>query len=89
MNKFQGSSNWNSNIFIDENAFENVVWKMAVILYGPQNVNWSPNRDLFYYHGLTLIPAWISNHMPGKVWDEIIHPFQASTVAHWSLGMDK
>ena len=21
----------------------------------------------FYYHGLTLIPAWISNHMPNKV----------------------
>ena len=28
----------------------------------------------FYYHGLTLIPAWISNYMPGKVWDGIIHP---------------
>ena len=22
-----------------------------------------------------LIPAWISNYMPGKVWDEIIYPF--------------
>ena len=21
------------------------------------------------------IPAWISNHMPGKVWDEITYPF--------------
>ena len=29
----------------------------------------------FYYNGLTLIPAWISNHMPGKVWDEITNPF--------------
>ena len=29
----------------------------------------------FYYYGLTLIPAWISNHMPGKVWDEITYPF--------------
>ena len=27
----------------------------------------------FYYHGLTLIKAWISNHMSSKVWDEIIH----------------
>ena len=26
---------------------------------------------LFYYHGLTLIPAWISNYMPRKVWGEI------------------
>ena len=31
--------------------------------------------DPFYSHGLTLIPAWISNHMPGKVWDEITYPF--------------
>ena len=23
-------------------------------------------------HGLTLIPAWISNHTPSKVWDGII-----------------
>ena len=29
----------------------------------------------FYYHGLTLIPAWISNYMPGKVWGEITYPF--------------
>ena len=24
---------------------------------------------------LTLIPAWISNHLPSKVWDEITYPF--------------
>ena len=24
---------------------------------------------------LTLIPAWINNHMPNKVWDEITYPF--------------
>ena len=29
----------------------------------------------FYLHGLTLIPAWISNYMPGKVWGEITYPF--------------
>ena len=29
---------------------------------------------LFYYHGLTLIPAWISNHMPNEVWDKITNP---------------
>ena len=32
---------------------------------------WGP----FYWHGLTLIPAWTSNHMPHKVWDEITYPF--------------
>ena len=31
--------------------------------------------DTFYWHGLTLIQAWISNYMPGKVWDEITYPF--------------
>ena len=29
----------------------------------------------FYQHGLTLIPAWISNHKPSKKWDEITYPF--------------
>ena len=29
----------------------------------------------FYYHGLTLIPAWISNYIPRKAWDEITYPF--------------
>ena len=29
----------------------------------------------FYLLGLTLIPAWISNHMHYKVWDEITYPF--------------
>ena len=29
----------------------------------------------FYWHKLTLIPAWISNCMASKVWDEITYPF--------------
>ena len=29
----------------------------------------------FYKHGLTLIPTWISNHMPSNVWYEITYPF--------------
>ena len=29
----------------------------------------------FYEHGLTLIPAWISNYIHYKVWDEITYPF--------------
>ena len=33
------------------------------------------NSSPFYWYGLTLIPAWISNHTPGKVWDEITYPF--------------
>ena len=37
---------------------------------------WGP----IYQHVLTLIPEWISNHMKSKLWDEIIDPFQTSTV---------
>ena len=29
----------------------------------------------FYQHGLTLIPAWINNHIHYKEWDEITYPF--------------
>ena len=29
----------------------------------------------FYWHGLTLIPPWISNYMPRKVLNEITYPF--------------
>ena len=29
----------------------------------------------FYSHGLTLIPAWISNYTHYNVWDEITYPF--------------
>ena len=33
------------------------------------NINGSGNGlGLVYLQGLTLIPAWISNHMSGKVW---------------------
>ena len=26
-------------------------------------------------NGFILIPVWINNHMPSKVWDEITYPF--------------
>ena len=35
-------------------------------------------------------PAWISNHMPSRVWDEITYPFlNFNGCNRWSLGMDK
>ena len=37
----------------------------------PHDTTWGS----FYYHELTLIPAWISNHMPSKVYEEITYPF--------------
>ena len=30
--------------------------------------------DPFYWHGLTLIQAWISNYIQYEMWDEIIYP---------------
>ena len=38
--KLQWNCNWNSNIFIEENVFENVIWKMASILSWPQFVKY-------------------------------------------------
>ena len=38
-NKLQRNLNQNLNIFTEENAFENVVWKMAAILSRPQCVH--------------------------------------------------
>ena len=29
----------------------------------------------FYYHGLTLLSAWINNYIHYKVWDKISYPF--------------
>ena len=37
--------------------------------------NWEATWGLFYGHELTLIPAWIRNHIPSKAWDGIIYPF--------------
>ena len=55
----------------------------------PQQVvnTWCP----FYKHGLTLIPAWISNYIHYKVWDEITSYYHSYTELRnrWSLGMDK
>ena len=36
-NNLQWTLNWNSYIFIKENAFQNVVWEMAAILSEPQH----------------------------------------------------
>ena len=47
---------------------------------------WSP----FYKHDKTLIPAWISNCIHYKVWDEITYSFpNFNGWSRWSLGMEK
>ena len=43
-----------------------------------------------HVEGLTLIPAWINNHLRYTVWDEITYPFpNFNGCNRWSLGMDK
>ena len=32
-------------------------------------------QSIMMKYGLTLIPAWISNYIPYKAWDEITYPF--------------
>ena len=50
-NKVQWNFNWSSYIFIQQNSFENVVWKMAAILSWPQCVKQFSAREWFIlYH---------------------------------------
>ena len=42
-------------------------------------------RGFFYWHGLTLIPAWIRNNMPSKILYEITNPFQHFNSFHRSV----
>ena len=44
-------------------------YELKEVFYG------CPSVALFYQHGLTLNPAWISNYMYHKVWDELTYPF--------------
>ena len=44
----------------------------------------------FYWHGLTLIPAWISNYIHNNVWDKnYLSIPKLQRCNRWSLGMDK
>ena len=38
---------------------------------GKSSVHWGR----VYQHGVTLIPARISNHVPNDAWNEITYPF--------------
>ena len=49
---------------------------VSMILDGTRNNQHGHTKGPFYWHFLTLIPAWISNYMPCKVWDEITYPFR-------------
>ena len=59
-NKLQWNLKWNSNIFIQENTFENVVWIMVVILSRTQCVN---EKTIF----LTFLLFWVVGHGVGNL----------------------
>ena len=50
------------------------IWVSAGIGVRKIDDGWSPVAS-FTNNGLTFIPAWISNHTPSKVWNEITYPF--------------
>ena len=52
------------------------VRKLKPICQGCSAEFWElPTWGPFYQHGLTLIPAWISDHMHSKLWGEITYSF--------------
>ena len=66
------TASWKKNLHIAKQHFA----RLLSILF----------RGLVYQHGLTLIPAWISNHMPSKIWDKLPIHSQTSTVAPLTFG---
>ena len=66
-NKQQWNLNQNMKTYCQDDEFGNADCEMMSILFRPP---WASFTNMFY-----LNLAWISNHMPGKVWDEIMYPF--------------
>ena len=59
-NKLQWNFNLNSIIFIEENAFENVLWKMAAVFFR-LNVKTAIREDTSdsKVHGANMGPIWV------------------------------
>ena len=74
--KFMAHSNWSNYpfyvpiIYIYIYTIKPIQCHMLVNVCAP-----GVARGPFYFHGLNLIPTWISNHMAGNVFDEIAYPF--------------
>ena len=65
-----GSVSSNVNIWISNNPSMTSLSKCLVLTIS-QHLPGIP----FYWYGLTLIPAWISNYFHYKMWDGITFPF--------------
>ena len=60
-----------------------LIWKSMSAKTDEQKCLWWGH---LYKRGLTLIPAWISKHMPSKMWEEITKSFPKfndATVGVW------
>ena len=53
-------------------------WGKAYSVYLRNKMDWGP----FYLHGLTVIPAWISNFTQNQVRYEISYPFPNFNMSH-------
>ena len=61
-------------------------WSLHHFFYPMNPRSSSDCSGPFYQHDLTLTPAWISNHIHYKMWDEITYPFpnfNSCTVEVW------
>ena len=68
----KGVESW---VRISNHISQKIMLQLSMLKFRIISVSKSQSCGPFYYHGLTLIPTWISNHMPSKVWDEITYPF--------------
>ena len=92
-NKFQWNLNPNSYVFKQENAFENVVWKMSAILSRPQCVKvWDdcPIKKFRYITEITYLIKCIKDNGFNPVWHNEIYSRKSTTdtigyLTHWGL----
>ena len=74
MNKFQWNSNRNSNILIQENAFESVVCEMAAMVSRPQCVNLLMSGDDLWHYRMSTSDQILAyclmapNHYMNQSW---------------------
>ena len=57
-----------------ELCYQGCLWLLRTIYFSW--CLWVPEAPgLFYWHGITLTPAWMNNHRHSIVWYEFTHPF--------------
>ena len=63
-------------VFVSKSLKKSILEKKTFITWqNPSSASHMLGSFGYYVYGLTLIPAWISKHIPRKVWDRITHPF--------------